>query len=252
MGRIIRNPDKGRKVISRYLCHIIIRKRTERMKKMNSVIKVLVLSVSASLLAPRATGTSMSPSPAANAPEKGGKVLVTYFTRPETDGVDASSGASRVVRDGKLYGNTEYVAMMIAEVTGGELFAIRTEKTYPAAHQPLVDEAKREAEAKERPRLSTHIRNLDDYDVIFVGYPNWWYDMPMPIYSFFDEYDFGGKTIIPFVTHGGSRFSQSVETIRGLEKQAKVIAGPSVSSGNVGESRKIIEAWLQKQGLLSK
>lgn len=223
------------------------------MKKINSAIKVLVLSVGAALLLPNSgKADSTGTSPVAATPEKGGKVLVTYFTWPEPDGVDASSGASRIIADGKLYGNTEYVALLIAEATGGDLFAIETEKKYPSPHKSLIDEAKREQQANERPRLTTHIKNLKDYDVIFVGYPNWWYDMPMAIYSFFDEYDFSGKTVIPFVTHGGSRFSQSIETIRGLEKKAKVIEGPSIPGRSVGESRESIQTWLQRQGLLKK
>lgn len=226
------------------------------MRNMILTIGVLVLSVGTALFFPNdgkaeTSGISLSQVSPASA-EKGGKVLVTYFTWPEPDGVDASSGASRIIKDGKLYGNTEYVARMIAEATGGDLFAIETEKKYPSPHKPLIDEAKREQEANERPRLTTHIKNLKDYDVIFVGYPNWWYDMPMAIYSFFDEYDFSGKTVIPFVTHGGSRFSQSVETIRGLEKQAEVIEGPSIPGRSAGDSRESIQTWLQRQGLLKK
>lgn len=178
-----------------------------------------------------------------------GKVLVAYFTWPEPDGVDASSGASRVISDGKLYGNTEYVARSIAKVTTGDLFAIQTEKKYPTPHKALIDEAKREAEAGERPKITSHIQNMEDYDVIFVGYPNWWYDMPMVIYSFFDEYDFKGKTVIPFVTHGGSRFSESVETIKEMEKEARIIEGPSVAGRNVPTAEESIQNWLDKHGL---
>lgn len=177
------------------------------------------------------------------------KVLVTYFTWPEPDGTDANTGASRVISNGRLYGNTEYIAHIISEATGGELFAIKTERTYPAPHKALIDAAKAEAEAKQHPKLTTHINNLKDYDIIFVGYPNWWYDMPMAIYSFFDEYDFSGKTIIPFVTSGGSRFSQSVETIAGMEKNAKVIKGPSVSARSVSEAKEYVVKWLEEQGL---
>lgn len=225
------------------------------MKKIGSVIRILVLGAAAALLAPnngsaQVTAKAASRSASAPASEKGGKVLVTYFTWPEPDGVDASSGASRIIADGKLYGNTEYVARLIAEAAGGDLFAIETEKKYPSPHKPLIDEAKREQQANERPRLTTHIKNLKEYDVVFVGYPNWWYDMPMAIYSFFDEYDFDGKTVIPFVTHGGSRFSQSVETIRGLEKNAKVIEGPAIPGRSVGESRSTVTTWLQRQGML--
>lgn len=179
----------------------------------------------------------------------GGKILITYFTWPEPDGTDANTGASRVISNGQLYGNTEYIAHIISETTGGDLFAIKTERSYPSSHQAVIDAAKVEADAKQHPKLKTHISNLKDYDIIFVGYPNWWYDMPMAIYSFFDEYDFSGKTIIPFVIHGGSRFSQSVKTIAGIEKNAKVIQGPSVYDENVPDARENIVKWLEKQGL---
>lgn len=178
-----------------------------------------------------------------------GKVLVAYFTWPEPDGVDASTGASRIIVDDKLYGNTEYVAHLIAQHTGGELFAIKTERTYPLPHLELIKAAKAEQEAGERPQLATHIKNLEDYDIIFVGYPNWWYDMPMAIYTFFDEYDFSGKTVIPFVTSGGSNFSQSVETITGMEKGAKVIKGPAILTRNVQDAEQVVVSWLKKQGL---
>lgn len=180
---------------------------------------------------------------------KGAKILVAYFTVPETDGVDASSGASQIIDNGHLYGNMEYIARTISEATGGDLFAIKTIRTYPGGHKELVDAAKKEAEAKARPKLVSHIENLKDYDVVFVGYPIWWYDMPMPLYTFFEEYDFSGKTVIPFCTHGGSRFSQSVKTIAELEKNATVIQGPSVSRDNVATAKDNVLKWLQKQGL---
>lgn len=213
-----------------------------------------VLLCSVLLFVQAGTATESLPESVATAPEDApavldGKVLVTYFTWPEPDGTDANTGASRVISGGKLYGNTEYVAHIISEATGGDLFAIKTERTYPTPHKALIDAAKVEAEAKQHPKLTTHISNLKDYDIIFVGYPNWWYDMPMAIYSFFDEYDFSGKTVIPFVTHGGSRFSQSVETITEIEKEAKVIRGPSVSARSVPEARESVEKWLKEQGL---
>lgn len=106
------------------------------------------------------------------------------FSVPETDGVDASSGASRLVSDGKLQGNTEYVATVIREATGGDLFEIKTVHTYPGTHKELIDAAKKESDEDARPALATHIKNLNEYDVVFVGFPNWWYDMPQPLYTF--------------------------------------------------------------------
>lgn len=225
------------------------------MKKIFLITGVAMLTVTSAAVIPNMGKAADVNNPAVQTAEPvkdGGKVLVTYFTCPEPDGVDASSGASRVVAAGKLYGNTEYIARVIAEATGGDLFGIETEKKYPTSHKALIEEAKREAEAGERPRLTTHIKNPGDYDVIFVGYPNWWYDMPMSVYAFFEEYDFKGKTVIPFVTHGGSRFSQSVETIGKLGPGARVVRGPSISRQDVPNARQSIRNWLEKQGLLKK
>lgn len=179
----------------------------------------------------------------------GGKALVAYFSVPETEGVDASSGASRLIDKGNVVGNTEFVASVIAEAVGGDLFEIKTVRSYPGTHKALIDAAKEEADSNARPALATHIKNLADYDVVFVGFPNWWYDMPMPLYSFFDEYDFGGKTIIPFCTHGGSRFSDAISTIRKLEKDATVLDGYAISRNKVADSRERITNWLESIGM---
>lgn len=178
-----------------------------------------------------------------------GKSLVIYFSVPETDGVDASSGASRVLSDSKVMGNTQYVATIISEATGSDLFEIKTVHTYPGSHKALIDAAKVEIDNNARPKLATHIKNLKDYDVVFVGFPNWWYDMPMPLYSFFDEYDFSGKTVIPFCTHGGSRFSGAIKTIRELEPKATVLDGYAIARDRVADSKDGVLKWLEKIGM---
>ena len=178
-----------------------------------------------------------------------GKSLVVYFSVPETDGVDASSGASRILSGSKVMGNTQYVAAIIAEATGSDLFEIKTVHTYPGSHKALIDAAKVEIDNKARPKLATHIKNLKDYDVVFVGFPNWWYDMPMPLYTFFDEYDFGGKTVIPFCTHGGSRFSGAIKTIRELEPKAIVLDGYAIARDRVADSKDGVLKWLEKIGM---
>lgn len=179
----------------------------------------------------------------------GDKVLVAYFSVPETDGVDASSGASRLISNGKLQGNTEYVATVISEATGGDLFEIKTVHTYPGTHKELIDAAKKESDEDARPALATHIKNLNEYDVVFIGFPNWWYDMPQPLYTFFDEYDFSNKTIIPFCTHGGSRFSDAIKTIREMEKSATVLDGYAIARNRVDNSKDGILNWLEKIGM---
>lgn len=178
-----------------------------------------------------------------------GKSLVVYFSVPETDGVDASSGASRIISGEKVMGNTQYVATIISEATGSDLFEIKTVHTYPSSHKALIDAAKVEIDNKARPKLATHIKNLKDYNVVFVGFPNWWYDMPMPLYSFFDEYDFSSKTVIPFCTHGGSRFSGAIKTIRELEPKATVLDGYAIARDRVADSKDSVLKWLEKIGM---
>lgn len=180
---------------------------------------------------------------------KGGKTLVAYFSFPETDGVDASSGASRLQVEVELMGNTQYVASVISKATGGDLFEIKTVRAYPGSHKALIEAAKIETDNDARPKLATHIKNLKDYDVVFVGFPNWWYDMPKPLYTFFDEYDFGGKTVIPFCTHGGSGFSDAVETIRKMEKNTVVLDGYAIARGRVDKSKDGIMKWLENIGM---
>jgi flavodoxin len=178
------------------------------------------------------------------------KILIAYFTMPETSGVDAVSGASRVVVDGKVNGNVEFAANCIHGAVGGDLFAIRTVRTYPGEHNALTEAAGEEQRAKAHPALATHITNLQDYDTIFLGYPIWWYDLPMPLYSFLEEYNFTGKTIIPFTVHGGSRLSGTVEKIVRMEPRATVVKdGLAISRNDAARSERDVIAWLRRIGI---
>lgn len=174
----------------------------------------------------------------------GSNILIAYFTVPETDGVDTVANASRVATEGGVLGNTEFIAMEIQKNMGGDLFAIETVQEYPGSHDPLLEFAYNEKSDDARPELSTHIESLDGYDYIFIGYPNWNADLPMPLYTFFEEYDFSGKTIIPFVTHGGSGFSGTIRTIQRLEPDATVIeAGLSISRNSVAGAQADVKSW---------
>lgn len=182
--------------------------------------------------------------------EESDRILVCYFSFPETDSNDASAGASRVVIDDEIKGAMQYMAEIIADTSGGDLFRIETVQQYPGEHEPLVDIAADEKADSARPELATHIENLDDYDTIFIGYPNWWADMPMPLYTFLEEYDFSGKTIIPFNSHGGSRFSNTIETISSYAPNATVITdGFTVSKENVADVAEDLSAWVHGLGL---
>lgn len=165
-------------------------------------------------------------------------ILIAYFTVPETDGVDTVTNASHVSTDNGVVGNTEFIAMKIQKNLGGDLFAIETVQEYPESHDSLLDFAYNGNSDDARPELSTHIEILDDYDYIFVGFPNWNADLPMPLYTFFEEYDFWGKIIIPFVTHGSSSFSGMIDTIQELKPDATVIeAGLSISRNHVANTQ---------------
>lgn len=180
-------------------------------------------------------------------------ILIAYFTMPEdadTEGVDAIAGASIVVSDGEVMGNVEYMASVIQETVGGNLFQIETVQQYPLDHDPLVDQAAEEQDADARPELATHIENLDPYDTIFLGYPNWWGDMPQSLYTFLEEYDFSGKTIIPFCPHGGSGFSRTESTIAELQPGATVSEnGLTISRNDVADSHDQIAQWAAGLGL---
>ena len=127
------------------------------------------------------------------------KPLIVYFSYGENSelpqDVDASASASIQKWNDENTGNTGIVAHIIQEKTKGDMFSVQTVNKYPSTYNETVDQGKREHENNIRPELANHITNLDDYDTIFVGYPNWWYDMPMAMYSFFDEYDLSNSTI---------------------------------------------------------
>lgn len=133
---------------------------------------------------------------------------------------------------------------------GADLFSIQTSVDYPGDIDELIDYASSEQEEDVRPELTSHIENLDDYDTVFIGYPLWWYDLPQVMDSFFDEYDFSGKTLIPFDVHNGSRLSDTVETIQELEPDAQVITdGFAISQSTVAEETESVaeevSSWLQ-------
>jgi flavodoxin len=176
---------------------------------------------------------------------KDSNILIAYFSIMETDDIDTVASASRVAVDGEVLGNNEYIARLIQRETGGDLFAIETVQEYPTTHAPLLEFAYNEKSENARPKLATPLENPDDYDVIFLGFPNWNADLPMPLYTFLEEYDFSGKTIIPFTTHGGSGFSRTIQTISELQPNASVVSdGLSISRNNVSGSENEVVNWV--------
>ena len=198
---------------------------------------------------PSVSGQDTEGSASPETPPGGNRILSAYFTAAENSGVDAVASASYTTVDGQAVGRLRAVADMIQDNVGGDLFSIRTSVVYPTDGGELIDYAAREQDENARPELTSHIENPDQYDTIFIGYPNWWADLPMAVYSFFDEYDFSGKTIIPFNVHNGSRFSRTIQTIKELEPNATVVEdGFTVSEQTVDGAAGDVADWLDELG----
>ncbi len=168
------------------------------------------------------------------------KNLVVYFSMPETtepENMSREEELSTVVIDGEVLGNTQYVAYIIAENTGADIFRIEPVTPYPLVHSELENFAQKEQSDNFRPEIAGTVEDIDQYDTILLGFPNWYYDMPMIMYSFLDQYNLTGKTVVPFVTSGGSGFSDAISTIKDMEPDADVVTdGLSISRNVVQDS----------------
>ena len=183
------------------------------------------------------------------------RMLVVYFTYAENaalaEDVDVSSSASIQRQNGTLAGNTGLVASMIAETAGADLFSLHTVEQYPDTYSATVDQGQQERTDGVRPELTALPENLADYDVIFLGYPSWWSDMPMAVYSFLDAVDLSDKTIAPFVTSGGSGLAGTVGTIEELESDAVVQSGLAIRDSDAAGAQEQVNAWLTELGYLN-
>lgn len=146
-------------------------------------------------------------------------------------------------------GNTEAVAQEIQNQTGADIFKIEPQEPYTDDYNELLDIAQNEQQEEARPVIAETVDNIEDYDTVYFGYPNWWGDMPMIMYSFLDDYDLSGKVIAPFVTSGGSGFSGTLDTIQEMEPQAEVTEGLSLGSGEADDSADAVSQWLGEIGL---
>ena len=166
------------------------------------------------------------------------KILTAYFS---LKGETIAPGM-KVVKVDK--GNTAYVAEFIHNAIGGELFEIETEKTYIEDHFKMIYEAKEELEKGIRPALKCFAS--DDFDVVFLGFPNWWNTIPMPVVTFLEHYDWTGKTIVAFCTSGGGGFGVSIADILKYAKGARVLEGLHINGSQAAESEKQVSEWAKK------
>jgi flavodoxin len=149
-------------------------------------------------------------------------------------------------------GNTREMARQIRHQTGGDLFEIKTLKPYPTDYNECVDVAKKEQQVNARPALADTLKNFSTYDVVFVGYPNWWGTMPQALFTFLEAYDFSDKAaVVPFCTHGGGRWGRSTDDLKKLCPDAAVLEGLAISGNLVRRSKDDVEKWLQKIGIIN-
>ena len=166
---------------------------------------------------------SEEPAGSAESTTEAGRTLIAYFS---------------------WSGNTEQVAQMIQSQTGGELFEISPLTPYTDDYNELLDIAQQEQADDVRPELANQVENWDSYDIIFIGYPNWWGDAPMLIYSFLESYNWEGKTLVPFCTSGGSAFGRSLEKLPGSASGATILEGLHISGSRVDGVDGDVAAWI--------
>ena len=166
------------------------------------------------------------------------KTLIVYYSRK---GENYVNGSIRNLSKG----NTEVIAEMIADLTGGDLFEVETVKTYPADYYACIDEAKAELRQGARPELKAYPDSLDGYDTIFVGYPNWWGTMPMAMFTFLEHYDWSDKTICPFCTNEGSGMGSSERDLKKVCAGATVEKSLSIHGAEAVQSRDRVETWVK-------
>ncbi len=147
-------------------------------------------------------------------------------------------------------GNTRIIAEDIHKNLGGDLFEIATVAAYPQDYNVVVDVARREQTANTRPALAANVENPASYDVVLLGFPNWWGTMPMAVFNFLEQSDFSGKRILPFCTHEGSGMGRSESDIKRLCPGATVVKGFAVRGSHVHAARVEVANWLRKAGLL--
>lgn len=163
--------------------------------------------------------------------------LIAYFSRADEN---YFGGALRMVE----VGNTEVAAKLLQELTGADLFRIDPIQPYSRDYNECIAQAKEDQRRNARPELKEYPDNLDGYDVIYLGYPNYWGTMPMAVFTFLERFDFAGKTIRPFCTHEGSGMGHSESDIKGLCPGAKVEPGLAIHGSAAAKAGPALKQWL--------
>jgi len=143
-------------------------------------------------------------------------------------------------------GNTREVASQIHKLAGGDIFEIQPVKPYPEDYDTVVEQAKQELHSGYRPALKTKVNDIKQYDIVLIGYPNWWSTVPAPVRAFLTDYDLAGKTVVPFCTHGGGGLGHSVSDISKLCPKSKMLDALAIPGTSVKTSQPKVSDWLKK------
>lgn len=197
-------------------------------------------STEASKAKSAATSAGKSGTPDSGTVSADGKTLIVYFSPSNSDTADAVTAATPRAGD---VSSVEYVAQLISSRVDADVAKIISKEAYPEDYNETADKAKDERDNDERPEFTLDV-NPEDYDTVFIGYPIWWYELPMIMRTFFDTYDFSGKTIIPFNTHAGSQDGGTYDQIEELEPDATVEDGLAVSGDQANDADDKVSEWL--------
>ncbi len=167
------------------------------------------------------------------------KKLIAYYSRADENYV---SGTLKMLP----VGNTEVVAGIIKEFTGADIFKIEQVKPYSKEYNDCTEEAKADRQSNARPELKAYPDSIDEYDVIYLGFPNYWSTMPMAVFTFLEHFDFGGKIIKPFCTHEGSGMGSSIADLKKLCPTATVEDGLTIYGSRVNRAKEDIERWFNQ------
>lgn len=215
-----------------------------------------VLSLAACGGTAASSGGSASSEPAASAFASSAQPAASSeAAEPSADAASSAESETPAGEGGTLVayfswsGNTQQMAQIIAEQTGGDLFEIAPATPYTEDYDELLDIAQQEQAEEARPALAAEVENWDSYDTVFVGYPNWWGDAPMAVYTFLESYDWAGKTLVPFNTSASSGFGRSLEGIAQSAAGATVLEGLALTEGELPDEQDRVTEWLGGLGL---
>lgn len=229
------------------------------MKKWTSLLLALAMTLSLAACGDSGTQENTSEPPASVSGSAGEETPAPTGTETPTEEPSEEPAESETSTTGdsssvliayfSWSGNTEQVAQIIQQETGGDLFEIAPATPYTDDYNELLDIAQQEQSGNARPELAGQVENWEQYDTIFVGYPNWWSDAPMAVYTFLESYDWDGKTLVPFNTSASGGFGRSLPGLEESAAGASILDGISLTERTLGNAQSEVTTWLNELGL---